>query len=66
MGYLHYVTEGPVFSEFEANTFWELKTEQATAKQIKPDRWQVSFGIGARKVAVNPAGLYGSAPRSCG
>lgn len=47
---------------FGANTFWELHTEQATAKQTKPDQWLVSLEIRARKVVVNPAGVETDIP----
>jgi hypothetical protein len=42
---------------FEVNTFWELETEQANAKQLKAGYWQVTIKVVARKVAVNEAGV---------
>jgi hypothetical protein len=41
---------------FEANTFWELKTEQATAVQTEAGTWQVTLDVRARKVVVDEAG----------
>ncbi len=40
----------------EANTFWELATRQASAKQLPDGTWQVSIDIDARKVVVDTAG----------
>ncbi len=42
---------------FEANTFWELETEQPTAVKTKADTWQVTIPVRARKVVVDPAGV---------
>ena len=39
---------------FEANTFWELETERATAKQTAAGAWQVTLDVQARKVVVDP------------
>jgi ABC-type transport system involved in multi-copper enzyme maturation permease subunit len=47
---------------FETNTFWELKTEQATAVQIKADTWQVTLDVEARKVAVDEKGVETEVP----
>lgn len=47
---------------FEANTFWELETKQATAKQTKAGAWQVSLVIRARKTTVDPAGIETEVP----
>ncbi|HEU4883263.1 MAG TPA: hypothetical protein VFT45_13475 [Longimicrobium sp.] len=41
---------------FEANTFWELETERASARQTAAGAWQVTLRIKARKVTVDPAG----------
>jgi ABC-2 type transport system permease protein len=41
---------------FEANTFWELETERATAAQTAAGAWQVTLRVKARKVTVDPAG----------
>ena len=40
----------------ERNTFWELKTRQATAQQMPDGTWQVRLDVDARKVAVDPQG----------
>jgi ABC-2 type transport system permease protein len=40
----------------EANTFWELKTERATAVQTAAGAWRVTLRVRARKVTVDPAG----------
>ena len=42
---------------FEANTFWELKTERATAEQTEAGAWQVTLDVRARKVVVDTAGI---------
>lgn len=42
---------------FEANTFWELKANQVTAKQVESGAWEVTLDVQARKVVVNPAGF---------
>jgi hypothetical protein len=47
---------------FEANTFWQLKTERATAKQIRGGAWQVTLRVRARKVTVDPAGVEAEVP----
>ncbi|MGH3116724.1 MAG: ABC transporter permease [Gaiellales bacterium] len=41
---------------FEANTFWELETEEATAEQTPAGAWQVTLEVQARKVVVDEAG----------
>ncbi|HEX8905166.1 MAG TPA: ABC transporter permease, partial [Longimicrobiaceae bacterium] len=41
---------------FAANTFWELKTERATARQTAGGAWEVTLRVRARKVTVDPAG----------
>jgi hypothetical protein len=41
---------------FEANTFWELETETATAKQIKRGTWQVRLSLQASKLVVDSVG----------
>jgi ABC-2 type transport system permease protein len=41
---------------FERNTFWELATERATAKQLEGGAWQVVLNVGARKVVVGQEG----------
>ncbi len=47
---------------FETNTLWELKTERATAEQIKADTWQVALDVEARKVVVDEKGLETEVP----
>lgn len=47
---------------FETNTFWELKTERATAGQIKADTWQVTLDVEARKVVVDEKGVETEVP----
>jgi aminopeptidase N len=42
---------------FETNTLWELKTERATAEQIKADTWKVTLDIEARKMVVDEKGV---------
>ena len=49
---------------FEKNTFWELSTEQATAKQIKPGIWQVTLHVQARKFVVDSVGVETKLPMS--
>lgn len=50
---LHYL----LHDLFETNTFWELRTEQATARQTKAGTWQVTLDVQAHKEAVNSAGV---------
>ena len=47
---------------FEKNTFWELATERATAKQTSAGAWQVTLDLRARKVVVDEAGIEAEAP----
>ena len=47
---------------FAANTFWELETERATAKQTAAGAWQVTLRLKARKVTVDPAGRETEVP----
>ncbi|HEX8473895.1 MAG TPA: hypothetical protein VF666_07665 [Pyrinomonadaceae bacterium] len=47
---------------FEANTFWELETERATAEQTDAGTWQVTLHVRARKVTVDPAGVETEVP----
>jgi ABC-2 type transport system permease protein len=42
---------------FKKNTFWNLKTRQATIKRTKGGTWQVTFNVQARKTVVNEMGL---------
>ena len=47
---------------FEKNTFWELETERATAKQTRAGAWQVTLDVRARKVVVDEAGVETEVP----
>jgi ABC-2 type transport system permease protein len=47
---------------FEANTFWELETERATAVPTGAGTWQVTLRVRARKVTVDPAGVETPVP----
>jgi ABC-2 type transport system permease protein len=55
---LHYL----LHDLFEANTFWELKAEKATAKQTGAGNWEVSLHIQTRKIVVDPAGTETEIP----
>ena len=46
----------------EANTFWELETERATARQAPTGAWQVTLDLKARKVAVDAEGAETPVP----
>jgi hypothetical protein len=45
-----------------ANTYWELETERAAAKQTEAGAWQVTLDVRARKVVVDPAGVETEVP----
>ncbi len=45
-----------------ANTFWDLKTERATARQTPAGAWRVTLRVRARKVTVSPAGVETEVP----
>jgi hypothetical protein len=47
---------------FEVNTFWELKTERATAAQTTAGTWLVALAVQARKVVVDSAGVETEVP----
>ena len=47
---------------FEANTFWELETEGATAEETDAGTWQVTLDVRARKVVVDTAGVETPVP----
>lgn len=47
---------------FAANTFWELETERATARQTKAGAWQVRLDVRARKVVIDTAGVETEVP----
>ena len=44
------------------NTFWELSTEQATAKQVELGRWQVTLDVQGRKFIVDSTGVETKLP----
>ena len=47
---------------FEANTFWEFGTEQATAEQTEGGAWQVTLEMQAHKVVVDSEGVETPVP----
>ncbi len=47
---------------FEANTFWELETERATAEQTEAGTWEVTLDVQARKVVVDSEGVETPVP----
>ena len=47
---------------FEANTFWELEAERATAEQTEAGTWQVTLDVRARKVVVDSTGVETEVP----
>ena len=47
---------------FAANTFWELKTEAATARQTRSGTWQVTLQVDARKVTADRTGIETNLP----
>ncbi len=51
-----------LYDLFEANTFWELETEQATAEQTESGAWQVTLDVQARKVVVDTEGVETEVP----
>ncbi|WP_197901570.1 M1 aminopeptidase family protein [Rhodocytophaga rosea] len=55
---LHYL----VHDLFAANTFWELETKQAVAKQSEKDTWQVTLEVETRKVTVDSIGIETNLP----
>jgi hypothetical protein len=55
---LHYL----VHDLFAANTFWELQTELATAKEVLAGIWQVRLNVRARKVVVDLMGVVTEVP----
>lgn len=46
----------------ERNTFWEMRTRQATAEQTPAGEWQVTLDVDARKVAVDTEGAETNMP----
>ena len=51
-----------LYDLFEANTFWELETERATAEQTEAGPWQVTLDVRTRKVVVDSAGVETPVP----
>ncbi|CAA9310418.1 MAG: hypothetical protein AVDCRST_MAG56-6270 [uncultured Cytophagales bacterium] len=49
---LHYL----LHDLFEVNTYWELETERATAKQTPSGDWAVTLDVQARKIVADGAG----------
>jgi hypothetical protein len=47
---------------FEANTYWELETKQATAVQTEAGTWKTTLDVQARKVVVDEAGVETEVP----
>ncbi|MCR5889999.1 ABC transporter permease [Hymenobacter sp. J193] len=47
---------------FETNTYWKLKTEQATTRQTAAGTWQVTLQVQARKVVVDSTGTEQQRP----
>jgi ABC-2 type transport system permease protein len=47
---------------FEANTFWDLKTERATPEPTATGDWQVTLDVRARKSVVDTAGVETELP----
>src|SRR5206468_2005853 len=47
---------------FEANTYWELETKQATTMQTDAGTWKMTLDVHARKVVVDEAGVETEVP----
>ncbi|TGE29365.1 M1 family aminopeptidase [Hymenobacter metallicola] len=47
---------------FQANTFWEMATKNATAKPTKTGSWQVTLTLQASKLVVDSAGTETKRP----
>ena len=47
---------------FEANTYWELETERATARPTGTGSWRVTLDVNARKESVDTAGTPTALP----
>ena len=47
---------------FATNTYWDLKTEQSSARQIKGGNWEVSLDVQARKFTVDTLGVQADVP----
>jgi hypothetical protein len=46
----------------ERNTFWELRTSEASARQTASGEWEVTLDVAARKVVVDTAGVETDMP----
>ncbi|AYA35997.1 hypothetical protein D3Y59_02350 [Hymenobacter oligotrophus] len=55
---LHYL----LHDLFGANTYWELQTKQASARQTKAGTWQVSLEVQAHKVVIDSTGARHEQP----
>ena len=55
---LHYL----LHDLFEVNTYWDLKTERATAEQTKTGAWQVTLEVQAHKEVADSAGMETGVP----
>jgi hypothetical protein len=47
---------------FEQNTFWELETDRATARQTAAGAWEVTLDVRARKAVSDEAGVETEVP----
>jgi ABC-2 type transport system permease protein len=47
---------------FEANTYWELTTDQAAAERTAAGTWRVTLDVRTRKVVVDTAGVETEVP----
>ncbi len=45
-----------LYDLFEANTFWELKTDDAAAKRISDSLWQVTIQLHTKKLVIDSIG----------
>lgn len=51
-----------VYDLFAANTFWELETERASARQTEAGTWEVTLEVETRKVTVDSIGIETNIP----
>jgi hypothetical protein len=54
--------QGLLHDYFEANTYWDLATERATAKATEAGSWQVALDVRVRKFVVDDAGVETELP----
>ncbi|MFD2514807.1 ABC transporter permease/M1 family aminopeptidase [Pontibacter locisalis] len=47
---------------FATNTYWDLKTEQSSARETKGGNWEVSLDVQARKYTVDTLGVETDVP----